>query len=301
MEEVCRLVLEIGTGALIYKRDLKKAYRQIPVDPGDYCYLGYHWNDQWYFDTVLAMGQRNAAMACSRTTNAVMYIHKIKGYCGVNYLDDLIGVSPPEEGMDGFLYLGQLLKDLGLLESEQKAYPPSTVQTVLGVEIDTVKMTISVTKERLEGTKIMLRSWLKKMSASKKELQSLIGKLCFISKCVRQSRVFLNRMLSDLRSMSGNQCRVRLSESFRKDVQWWKTFVYKFNGVSFIPPIVWSEPDVIFSTDSSLKGCGGFRSNQFFHLNFPDFIMEQRLPIHCLELLAVLIAVRTRGKQYTGR
>ena len=95
IESVCALVLEVGEGAHIYKRDLKQAYRQIPVDPGDYCLLGYYWNDNLYFDVVLAMGQRNAAMACTRTTSAVMFIHRCRGCRGANYLDDLIGVAPP--------------------------------------------------------------------------------------------------------------------------------------------------------------------------------------------------------------
>ena len=42
VEQVCNMVNEIGPGALIYKRDLRHAYRQIPVDPRDYCYLGYY-------------------------------------------------------------------------------------------------------------------------------------------------------------------------------------------------------------------------------------------------------------------
>ena len=79
VEEVCQMVLNIGPGALIYKRDLKQAYRQFPVDPSDYYLLGYHWDDSFYFDTVLAMGQRNAGAGCSRVTNAVMsiFIHKM--------------------------------------------------------------------------------------------------------------------------------------------------------------------------------------------------------------------------------
>ncbi len=300
VEEVCRMVLEIGPGAVIYKRDLKHAYRQIPVDPKDYCYLGYYWEDMWYFDTVLAMGQRNAAMACSRTTNAVMYIHNEDGHNGTSYLDDLIGVAKPQDGTQGYNHLGELLSELGLLENTGKACPPATIQTVLGVQIDTVNMTISVTEERLEETINLLKSWSKKRSASKTELQSLIGKLVFITKCVRQSRLFLNRMLNLLRSMTPDVKRIKLSKSFMKDVRWWREFLYRFNGMSFIPPISWSEPDVTFSTDSSLRGCGGFCTDEFFHIEFPNFIDDQDLPIHCLELLAVLVAVRSWGHRYGG-
>ena len=42
VKQVCEMVLQIGVGSVIYKRDLRRAYRQVPVDPGDYCYLGYH-------------------------------------------------------------------------------------------------------------------------------------------------------------------------------------------------------------------------------------------------------------------
>ena len=156
VEEVCRIVMEFGPGAVIYKRDLRHAYRQIPVDPADYKYLGYFWDDAFYIDLVLAMGQRNAAMACSRVTKAVMFMHAEDGHRGCNYLDDLIGVSPPQQdGMDAFESLGRLLHDLGLLENFTKACPPATSQIVLGILIDTVAGTLIRWLERC-GT------WLEK-------------------------------------------------------------------------------------------------------------------------------------------
>ena len=72
-------------------------------------------------------------------------------------------------------------------------------------------------------------------------------------------------------------------------------FVEKYNGVSFIPSAIWTEPDVNFATDSCLVGCGGIYAAQYFHSSFPEEIVEQQLPIHCLEMLTVLIAVRLWG------
>ena len=297
VEEVCRLVLEVGRGATIYKRDLRHAYRQIPVDPRDYCYLGYTWNGSFYFDTVLAMGQKNAAMACSRTTDSVMFMHSKDGFHGVNYLEDLIGVEKHEVGAEAYEALGTLLAELGLLENVAKASPPDTKQIVLGVEIDTVNLTVSITKERMLEIEQLLIQWMTKHSAKKVELQSLIGKLCFVTKCVRQSRIFLNRMFALLRSMDTNQTVVKLTESFKKDIRWWQLFVGEYNGVSFIPSPVWFEPDVTFSTDSCLTGCGGVCGREYFHVSFPDNIKDLDLPIHKLELLAVLLGVRIWGHQ----
>ena len=72
-------------------------------------------------------------------------------------------------------------------------------------------------------------------------------------------------------------------------------FVEKYNGVSFIPSAIWTEPDVTFATDSCLVGCGGICSGEYFHIGFPKKIRDQGLPIHSLEMLAVLLAVRIWG------
>ena len=300
VEQVCQMVLAVGEGAVIYKRDLRHAYRQIPVDPGDYKYLGYFWKDLFYFDTVLAMGQRNAAMACSRTTRAIMFMHHEMGYNGTSYLDDLIGVSSADRGTEAFNSLGDLLGELGLLENLTKACPPSTIQIVLGVEINTVDGTISVSGERMTEITALVGDWQEKTRADKVELQSLIGKLQFITKCVRQSRVFMNRLLGTLRAVKSEKQRIKLGNSFMKDLKWWSKFMDEFNGTSFIPQLHWSEPDITFSTDSCLVGCGGLCGLQYFHYSYPKRILDQGMPIHDLEMLAVILAVRVWGKNFAG-
>ena len=74
----------------------------------------------------------------------------------------------------------------------------------------------------------------------------------------------------------------------------------RFNGTSFIPPLVWAEPDVSFSTESCLKGCGGICGLEYFHASFPPFIQDQQLPIRKLEMLAVLIGVRIWKRKLQG-
>ena len=74
----------------------------------------------------------------------------------------------------------------------------------------------------------------------------------------------------------------------------------EFNGVSYIPPLVWHEPDVTFSTDSCLTGCGGICGREYFHMSYPEEIMRRQHPIHALEMLAVLVAVRFWGKYCVG-
>ena len=63
IDAIVSAIVSLGRGCMLYKRNLRKAYRQFPVDPDDYHSLGYTWNRQFYFDTVLTMGLRSAAMA----------------------------------------------------------------------------------------------------------------------------------------------------------------------------------------------------------------------------------------------
>lgn len=52
------LIVASGPGCYLFKKDLKRAYRQIPVDPKDYIFLGHRWHDLLYFDLVLPFGLR---------------------------------------------------------------------------------------------------------------------------------------------------------------------------------------------------------------------------------------------------
>lgn len=53
IDAIVDAVISMGPGCLLYKRDLKKAYRQFPIDPKDYHLLGYTWDSKFYFDTFL--------------------------------------------------------------------------------------------------------------------------------------------------------------------------------------------------------------------------------------------------------
>jgi len=76
------------------------------VDPKDYRFLGYTWDNHFYFDAVLTMGLRSAAMACQRSTSAVTWIASQHGRLVFNYLDDFFGVSPVLTAHTDFQALG---------------------------------------------------------------------------------------------------------------------------------------------------------------------------------------------------
>ena len=56
--------------------------------------------------------------------------------------------------------------------------------TIPGIHFDTIPMTMSVTAERLRELSVLLSERAHLTVASKSQLQSMVGKLIFVSKCV---------------------------------------------------------------------------------------------------------------------
>jgi hypothetical protein len=119
-------------------------------------------------------------------TNAVSYICDFHyGLQVINYLDDFAGCNTPDKTSREYDTLGQVLKECGLEESVEKAILPSTSMFLLGILVDTVSSTLSITKERLDEISSLVEDWLIRSKCTLKELPSLLGKLHFVSTCVR--------------------------------------------------------------------------------------------------------------------
>ena len=173
-----------GRGCLLYRLDLRKAYHQINICPSNFNLVSFIWKKHIFCDTVLSMGARSAAFCCQRMTNAISFIMFQIGIYLFNYLDDLASAETPELAQFSFNTVRSVLKKCSIEEAQNKASPPSTVMTFIGVLFNTNKMTIEVTHERLIEIVLLLKTWLDKSTATLTEIQSLLGKLNFIAACV---------------------------------------------------------------------------------------------------------------------
>ncbi|KAI8490524.1 cytoplasmic pattern recognition receptor signaling pathway in response to virus [Branchiostoma belcheri] len=294
------LIRDKGPGCYMFKRDLRRAYRQIPVDPHDYYLLGYRWRDKLYYDSSFPFGLRTAAMACQRTTNAVTYIHAQQDHHCTNYIDDFGGVATPDAAQLAYSALGDTFQRLGLEESADKATPPSTCMTFLGVEYNSATMTKQVPQDRLAEALNELAAWETKKKATGTEVQSLLGKLSFITACVAPGRVFLSRIISTLKGLRSAHHRIRLNRSFKQDIHWWHHFLPEYNGVSLIPDPARRHLAAPPTTDACLTGCGGTFSTEYFHTRFPTAILQANHPIHRLEMVAIIVACKIWGNAWAG-
>ena len=76
---VCRKIFDLsrhGTEDIyMYKEDMDRAFRQLPVDFKTVPLLGFQWRGLYYFDLVMMMGCHIAPYICQRTTNMLTYLH----------------------------------------------------------------------------------------------------------------------------------------------------------------------------------------------------------------------------------
>ena len=137
-----------------------------------------------------------------------------QGYRIINYIDDYVRVATPDVTHDAYTYLYQLLQKLGFSISAKKLTPPGTQATCLGVMFDSVKGTISIPPEKLQQILRNVTEWVGRKRCTKRQLQSLLGQLLYVHKCIKPARIFLNRML-DLLRQNYDATSINLTPDFR--------------------------------------------------------------------------------------
>lgn len=214
--------------------DVSRAYKNFRSDPLDWPLLAFQWRGSFYCDVSMPFGTRASSCHMQRVANAIVRMLKDCDVIAKMYIDDLILISPSREKAARDLEIAQsLLKELGLPEAPDKVQQPSTKVTCLGVEIDSVSMSISVPQQKLEEIKVCVSKAVKLKSMSKKHLQSVIGKVIHVAKCIRPARLFVSRLLEALRGMK-NKRYIKVSKEMRDDFIWFQEFSSQWNGVGLI-------------------------------------------------------------------
>ena len=175
-----------------------------------------------------------------------------------------------------------MLQDLGLEVSQKKLVPPSTEVVCLGILINTVNKTISIPSEKLQEIKDMCETW----KHTRTQLQSLLGSLLYITKCVRPARSFLNRMLQVFRD-NIQASPFRLTQSFHQDLNWFLIFLQQYNGVTYFDH---KKVDFEVHLDAALSDFGANFGLMVYALplgeQFPHLHITQ------LEMLNIVVALK---------
>ena len=163
----------------------------------------------------------------------------------------------------------------------------------LGLLVDTAAFTLEVPPSRLDDLQAELKLWQSSTCFTKKQLQSLLGKLSFVTACVKPGRIFMARLLNSLRECTQPaRHRYPISASMLSDIQWWLDFLPRFNRVSLIKPSSWDFESLNFSTDACLSGGGATCQTECISFVFPDCISPDNLHINALELFTIIVSLK---------
>ena len=148
------------------KVDISHAFRHLKTDPGDLDLLGLCHN-KYFIDGSLPFGFRHGCTFCQCCSDAIRYIMASQGYTRLyNYIDDLVFIGPPDGIYNACSYLINLLQQLGLDISKEKLVPPLPL-IHLGIQVDVVQKTISISQEKLHQIHNDCRIWVGRRTCTK--------------------------------------------------------------------------------------------------------------------------------------
>lgn len=307
VDTICLRAFQLGKGkAWGWKRDMSRAFRWVNLCPNDWPLMGTYWEGAIYFDKVAVMGGRSCPYIMQRVSSLCRHFMANMGLVVFNYVDDFIGVELESRVWQAFNTMGHLLRDLGPAEALDKAVSPTQVIVCLGTGFDLVDMIMFVPQDKITDIKQELSVWFAKSWYTRHQLECLIGKLQYLSACVRPGRVFIARLLNQLRK-SQKYDHLQMLPELLKDLQWWWKFLGVFNGTS----IMWlhsdSQVNSWFGSDASLSGIGawikvpGVVAGCCMRQELPQWLQDMHWSIARLEYLALVAALDLWGEALSGK
>ena len=309
-------------GGFIAIIDIADAYRSVANHPTDRCRQGLRWDfgegPKLLYDNRLCMGLSSSPYIFTKVSDFITRC-AVRAGCDdvVNYLDDFAIVATSwEDGVRKQSVLMAIIRRLGFDINFRKLASPSRVSRFLGIEIDTAEMVLRLPADKMSRLLDTLRVFKNKRKATRRELERLGGLLGHCAKVVKGGRSFCSRIYDAIRSMKEPFYRFRLTRDFHRDIEWWGSFVERFNGRACI--LGSHAPHLSVYTDASTWGMGALHGSDWCVGAFDEedstslaaevghhrVIADEDCigaHINVLEMLAVLVAARRWCKDWADK
>ena len=177
-----------------------------------------------------------------------------------------------------------LLRLLGFAINYRKVVGPATRLVFLGIVLDSVKLVLELPKDKFTQLYSRILAMSKKIKITKRELQSLIGKLSWATQCVYGGRPHLRRLIDRLSCLHCPWHKSRITSEMRADLAWWCNFMEVFNGTT---PMIDNRPGTAISTDACKIAAGCVYGNSWIYTPWISWSGSSQLHINHKEVLAV--------------
>ena len=190
------------------------------------------------------------------------------------------------------------MDELGLQVAPAKCQAPSTEMEWIGVNYNTVDMTMQIAPAKVAKAAGMCRAFLASISMTRHEMQSFMGKVLHATKCTTAARRCTNRLLDFLRSLP-NKGDKPITHEARLDALWLTTFLQAFNGLTLIkPPIA----GVVAFVDACPEGIGGHCLTVGYYVQaLPHSFQQLHFSISSIECFNLLVGARRWIQAWRGQ
>ena len=218
--------------------------------------MGFKWKGQYYYERCLSFGLASAPQLFERFSCAIHWIlvNKFNIPAVSHVLDDFIffnkgGSDACLVSLNTFIHVS---KTMNLPLKPSKTVTPRTTVVLHGIEVDTERMEARLPEDKLEKARQAVRDLGNRKKATVRELQSVIGYLCFVCKVVTPGRTFLRRLFDLLKGNPRSHFYVRISKGAQLDLAMWKLFLDDHRGVTILNERRWNaDPKRALQTDSA--------------------------------------------------
>jgi hypothetical protein len=283
-------------GRVLWKVDLKDAYRHVVVEQTDARLLGYFWPGCGFlYEAQLSFGGRSAPFLFNLVAEAFEWILRSLGVECNHYLDDTFGWV--DKGIDPrqlLAFVTNVATSLGLSTAPHKTLCGPTLE-ILGITFDCAKAVAYIGKEKMAKIRRLLE--VIGESASLLQLQTLAGSLVFVTRVCVLGRAFLRRIFDQVADCMATAIkRQRVSQDAKREIEWWKLTMdghhairYLTDEPSFLPSLhVWSDASGRHGIGGHLEGSRA--EDQFAerlprkHLDKDIMFKEALAVLRCVEL-----------------
>jgi Reverse transcriptase (RNA-dependent DNA polymerase) len=284
-EEVLQMVRNAGRGCWILRRDMKDAFRVIPIAPHQRWLLAFEWAGQYYRECVLPFGLATAPFIFNIFAEAWHWI--LESFLGwrfvEHYLDDtmaaIMAVDATPHALAKVTADYKLLTDIvGILRNDGKDEDGTEV-TLLGRRVNSITCIVSVPQEKLDRIIQLTAEAIDRGSLTLLQTQSLAGLLSFCASCVQLGFVFCRRIWTFIASFQTHwapSARRRIPAAVLEDLHWWNKLLPMHNGTRFFDD---EKRDIIhLFADASIHGLGAFFLDHLNSTNCDWKLHIQNLP-----------------------
>lgn len=302
-------IRRLGPRSLISLFDVKDAYKNCKIRPGDLWQQVYRIGDRFFVDLGGMFGSRNAGDSWNLLMEFIALC--LRSHCslpefryfvdnGVNVTQAVDGKESIEKAEADFDAMIDFLSKAGVPFHD--THRPSTRARFLGWIVDTVDMKVSCTPERLAWVQEIIKNDCK--SITREFVQSIVGLLRFLATVLPFLRAPLGWLqMRDTEQEAGREeCNDDFRNRFKSYFKYISALLTDWKGsASIYASVACGPPDLIIYSDAS--GDTGYGALDYYSKRFIRGIWSRSELLSAtrvnsvssthLEILAMTKAIRT--------